>query len=310
MKRILTLGLIAVTLTAWSQQDPQWTHYMFNQVNYNPGAAGLDGSICVNGLYRSQWMGFEGAPVTMNLNASMPLDVLHGGMALGLMRDEEGFLTRTNVKLSYSYHLDAGDGKLGIGAYFGFLDAGISQAEWIDPNGGNGSGDAVIPQSEGNSIAMDAGIGAMYRATNWYAGVSITHLPGLDNQIGAATNLTQSQHLYFTGGYDWELTPEWTLMPSALIKYDLASISFDATVLAMYNNQFWGGVSYRLEDGIPILLGYQLNDQLRFGASYDIGTSALSGNNSSGSFEAFVNYCFTIEIPPKEPTRYRNVRFL
>ncbi len=307
---MLTLGLLACATTAWTQQDPQWTHYMFNHVNYNPGAAGLGGAICVTGIYRSQWMGFEGAPTTMNLNASMPIDALHGGIALGLMRDEEGYLKRTNVKLSYSYHLEVGDGKLGIGAYFGFLDVGISGQEWVDPGGGDGSIDPIIPQSEGNSIAMDAGIGALYRATNWYAGISMTHLPGLENQIAAFTNLAQSQHLYLTGGYSWELAPEWTLMPSTLIKYDLASISLDATVLAMYNNKLWAGVGYRLEDGIPILLGYQLNDQLRFGASYDVGTSALSGDNSSGSFEAFVNYCFTIEIPPKEPTRYRNVRFL
>ena len=310
MKRIFTLGLLVCAMTAWSQQDAQWTHYMFNQINYNPGAAGLDGAICINGLYRSQWMGFEGAPTTINLNASMPIDALAGGLGLGLLRDEEGFLTRTNVKLSYSYHLDAGDGVLGIGAYVGLLDAGITDPQWVDPNGGNGSGDGVIPQGDGNSIAPDFGLGAFYRATNWWAGVSITHLAGLSNQIAAETNLTQSQHLYFTGGYDIELSPEWTLMPSALVKYDLASISFDASMLAMYNNKFWMGVSYRLEDGIPILFGYQINDQLRFGASYDIGTSALSGSNSSGSFEAFVNYCFTIEIPPKEPTKYRNVRFL
>ena len=74
----------------------------------------------------------------------------------------------------------------------------------------------------------------------------------------------------------------------------------------------WLGVSYRTEDAIAPLLGYQFKpnakSMLKIGYSYDVTTSQLK-NYSSGSHEIMLNYCMTIVKPP-DVERHRGVRFM
>ena len=309
MKKIALGIALAFSFLSYGQQDPQFTHYMFNTIMYNPGYAGLNGAICVNGLMREQWTGLEGRPQTYGLAVEAPVDFLGGGLGLNLTRDVLGNQYYNDIKINYSFHLDLGQGKLGIGLNAGFTDIGINiNQPWKDPNGGTGGGDPSIPQANENKITPDIGLGLYYTTTDWYVGLSSTHLVEFDANLTEAT-FGRRRHIYITGGYYWELTPELTIIPSTLIKSDQASISFDLTGLAVYNNKLWGGVNYRLQDAVSVLLGYNITDQLRAGYSYDISTSKLSGFNN-GTHELFVSYCFTIEVPPKTPQKYRNVRFL
>ena len=81
------------------------------------------------------------------------------------------------------------------------------------------------------------------------------------------------------------------------------------SAMAKYNNKFWGGVNYRVQDAVSIIIGMQYRN-LNIGYSYDITTSALgSQGRSSGSHEIMIGYCFKIEI--EKPRRsYKNTRFL
>jgi len=72
-----------------------------------------------------------------------------------------------------------------------------------------------------------------------------------------------------------------------------------------YNNKVWGGVTYRFNDAIGILLGMTIKD-VNVGYSYDIPTSRLG---STGSHEIMVKYCFKLERE-KPRSSYRNTRFL
>jgi hypothetical protein len=76
-----------------------------------------------------------------------------------------------------------------------------------------------------------------------------------------------------------------------------------------YENRFWGGVSYRVQDAVTVLAGLNWNN-FKFGYSYDITTSKLGGaGKSNGSHELFLRYCFKIEIP--HPVKsYKNTRYL
>mgnify|MGYP000241742044 CR=1 FL=1 len=67
-KNILLL-LIAffATFTVKAQQDPQYTHYMYNTLSVNLAYAGQRETLSVVGLHRSQWVGIDGAPQTQSL---------------------------------------------------------------------------------------------------------------------------------------------------------------------------------------------------------------------------------------------------
>ena len=41
----------------------------------------------------------------------------------------------------------------------------------------------------------------------------------------------------------------------------------------------WGGVSYRLDEGIILLAGLEINKDLKFGAAYDVTLMNPMGNS-------------------------------
>jgi hypothetical protein len=89
--------------------------------------------------------------------------------------------------------------------------------------------------------------------------------------------------------------------------YDGADFQLNASALVMYNNKFYGGLGYRLQDAVSVLVGVNVKN-LRIGVAYDISTSAMSKYNSGG-LEVMVNYCFKIDTD-KFRKSYRNTRFL
>ena len=58
MKKIfISIILILLSISAQSQQEPQYTQYMYNPTLVNPAYAGSKGFTSVYGLYRAQWVG-------------------------------------------------------------------------------------------------------------------------------------------------------------------------------------------------------------------------------------------------------------
>ena len=101
-----------------AQQDPQFTHNMFNHAFVNPGSYGMYDGITVTGIFHEQWVGFKDddnikqAPETILLTADSPLRFLHGGIGVGIAQDKEAYTKNSLVKLGYAYHLNLGNAKL------------------------------------------------------------------------------------------------------------------------------------------------------------------------------------------------------
>ena len=62
-KTAVTAICLLTGFMTFGQQDAQYTHYMFNTQAINPAYAGSREALTITGLHRSQWAGFEGAPV-------------------------------------------------------------------------------------------------------------------------------------------------------------------------------------------------------------------------------------------------------
>ena len=73
MKTILTI-ICAFILQSicYSQQDSQYTQYMYNTTLVNPAYAGSRETITAFLLHRNQWVGLDGAPVTNNFSINSP----------------------------------------------------------------------------------------------------------------------------------------------------------------------------------------------------------------------------------------------
>ncbi|MCK9205424.1 MAG: PorP/SprF family type IX secretion system membrane protein, partial [Bacteroidales bacterium] len=156
-------------------------------------------------------------------------------------------------------------------------------------------------------MIFDANAGFFYKVPDkYYIGLSAENL--LQSQ-GKTTHYQLRRTFYLTGGYQWDIPnhPAFQLRPSALVMYDGGAFQVNLDALLMYNNKFYGGLGYRLQDAVTILAGLNIKG-IQVGIAYDICTSALSKYNS-GSLEVLVSYCFRIDTDKYRKT-YRNTRFL
>jgi type IX secretion system PorP/SprF family membrane protein len=304
MKRIFT-GTVVVMMVTWSamaQQDPQYSQNMFNKLPMNPAYAGSNDAVCATALYRNQWVDFEGAPKTVLFNIELPVSFLKGGAGLTIMHDELGFEKTIGAKLAYAYRANLGSGKLGLGVDVGFMQKSIDgNFKFNDPN------DPNIPFDKVSATSPDFSGGIYYHTDKFYLGLSSTHLVESDLEFGKFTT-TLKRHYYGMTGMSFDLTPAIVLKPSLLVKTDAASYQFDLNTNLVFNNRFWGGLSYRYTDAIVALVGMNITDNLKFGYAYDVTTSALNGV-SNGTHEIMLGYCFNIQTS-RPFYMNRNVRFL
>ena len=307
-KHLSVLVFFSVFLVSNAQQDYQITHYMFDNVSFNPGYAGMNNNICGTILGRQQWAGFEGSPTTGILNVHAPVEMVRGGIGLTYVNDQLGFEKNNIARLNYSYHLGIGAAQVGIGASLGILQKSI-EATWQTPSGIPWQQDQSISAEQMSGVVPDFNLGVFYKTNELYLGISTTHIGGL--QI-INLNVQNVHHYWITAGYNYDIMPDIKLRPSLLIKSDASSTIMDINVNALYQNKFWGGITWRVGDEVAPMLGYQhsLGDgsSLRIGYAYGVTTSEIA-TYSSGSHDIMLNYCFSLAKPPSIE-KSKNPRFL
>ena len=314
---ILTVALATITSVSFAQQDPQFTQFMHSKLIYNPGYAGTSQAICANVLYRQQWVNFPGAPKTGLLSFDMPIGQLPLAIGLNVMTDQIGFSKTLFARLALAYNRNIGAGVLGIG-----IDGGVLQQQfngtWITPDG-IAAVDKSIPDYQTNSglnkLSYDVGFGAFYSIANkMYVGISSTHLAAQDIKAAGDVKYALARHYYIVGGYTFNFGTGGVhgISPNIKIKSDAASTQLDVNLTYSYNQGFWVGVSYRMQDAIAPMLGYKFQKGgakgLKIGYSYDVTMSKIKGY-SAGTHEIMLGYCFKPKSTPKV-TSYQNARFL
>jgi type IX secretion system PorP/SprF family membrane protein len=346
MKRLLIFCLISssgllLNFDALAQQDPQFTQNFATKLYNNPAYAGAREAICVTGVFRQQWLGFEGSPQNIlamghspiNLPAFKEIPLLRPAVGVSFMNDKIGPLSTTAVKLALANHFNFqrfGTISFGIGA--GMQGTSIDGSNFVTPEGqsaGAITDPGLTNGKEQKKYGFDFDIGLYYRSSDKkiWAGASAVHLTqdqveGKENLVAdpnnPGQNITQqanyqvSSHFYFMGGYNYDLNANWRLMPMAFVKTDFNSTQLDINVRGLWKEMVWGGLSYRLQDAISPMVGYQRNvgktGTFQIGASYDVTTSKLR-TASTGTIEFFGNYCMRI-VPKPKVTIYKNPLWL
>ncbi len=288
-------------LTVSAQQDVQFSQNMFNKLANNPGFAGSRGVIATSVLHRTQWMGFEGAPSSQNFSIDAEVPILNGGVGLNIVKDNIAAFSNLGLQASYAYRTELGLGQIGMGLSFGMFQSGINGGD-LKPSQ---SGDAAIPSEDVKGSKIDFGAGVYFNTQDVYIGLSSAHLTEPEIEWNDGQSFTLSRHYFLIAGYYHELNAIFSLNPSIYLKSDGATSQLDINSNIIYNNKMWGGVSYRLDQGLVLLAGADINPDLRFGIGYDIGMSNPMGN----SIEIMLGYNFKLKID-KAVSKYKNPRFL
>ena len=172
--------MMAVLSGAKAQQAPIFTNFTNSYAYANAGFAGISQGVNVLGLYRQQWSGFtdndgnEVAPTTFLLTGDMPFKVLHGGLGLSIMQDKLGFENNTNVGLGYSYHIDLGGSKLGIGVAGTLLNRTVDFSKLTPTN----TADPLLQGlGEESDMMFDFNVGAFWQVPeSFYLGFSVVNV--------------------------------------------------------------------------------------------------------------------------------------
>lgn len=83
MKNYIYNLLLLFGILSYSQQDSQFTQYMYNTINVNPAYAGTRETFSAFVLHRNQWVGLNGAPITNT--ASINTNVGDSKFGVGLL---------------------------------------------------------------------------------------------------------------------------------------------------------------------------------------------------------------------------------
>ncbi len=305
------LLLTIVAQTAFAQQDQQLSLYMYNPLYYNPAAAGSEGVTRLQLTYRTQYTGYQtigtgdesAAQSTQIISFNMPLAKIKSGIGIYAMNDKYGPSINQAVQVSYAYRLALKNGTLALGVQAGMFNKGLdfNQFHANDPN------DPLLPSGRINQFKPDLGVGVYYNTTDYWLGVSTSHLNRAKySYVTDRSTDPANSKVYLTAGYRLGIGYNIDVQPSVLVQYStvegmrgsLATLN----LLATYDNRIWAGVGYRLKDAVMATAGINLmrNNALRIGYALDITTGGAQVKSPT-SHELLLSYAFPAPDVRKKP---------
>ncbi|WP_406683656.1 type IX secretion system membrane protein PorP/SprF [Seonamhaeicola sp. MEBiC1930] len=288
-----------------AQQLPQFTQYMYNTISINPAYAGSREALSIVGLHRSQWVGFSGGPITQTFSIHTPLRNDRIGLGLSFIEDDLGPQNFSYLYGDFSYSIPTGlDGKLAFGLKAGFTQFSFDTDFRLDPNNVN---DPLIYGTE-DRWTPNIGAGVYWSNDRIYAGLSAPRILNNDfsNQTDEFEALERISY-YFTLGGVIDLSKGVKFKPAGLIKAtNGAPISYDLTANFLFNEKFWLGGSYRINEQTAAIGGiadFQISRQLRIGYAYEKPISDIA-DYTSGTHEILLIYEFKFLSSKLKSPRY------
>lgn len=291
IKYLLVLLVVFLTSKLNAQQDPQFTHYMYNMSVINPAYA-TDNPDVINfgGLYRAQWVGINGAPSTQTFFVHKPLSK-RVEIGLSVVHDEIGDVVKeNNIFADFAYVLPLNETlrlSFGLKAGVTLFDTNFNGFVLTDP---------VPDPAFQNNISQtfpNLGAGMYLFGSNYYWGLSAPnlmtsrHIETINGHPGSGV---ESIHFFMTGGYVFTFNgnDNFKLKPAFMAKgVEGAPLSLDVTANVLINNKFELGAGYRMGDSVSGLASFYVTPNLRIGYSYDYTLTNLDAFNS-GSHEVFL----------------------
>jgi len=295
-----------------------------NNYIINPAVAGIENYTDIKASHRMQWVGIQDAPVTTYLTIHGPLKKSayeresatsfrargenprgtaywrdyqtvepHGGVGFTMINDRTGPLNRFAAYGTYAYHLGISPHtNLSAGISAGFTNMSLDASKLnfgtinVDP--------AVAGSGTLNRIKPDISAGLWLYSNNYFVGLSAQQIvPQNISFSDNSVSLTQGKlipHLFLSAGYRMQVSDDVSFLPSTLLRYvSPLPLGVDLNAKFQYQDIFWLGASYRYNDGFAAMMGFNLNNTINIGYSYDIQTSKIN-TVSKGTHELLIGF--------------------
>ncbi len=310
--RLISIFILLVSWGVTRGQDAQFSQFYANPLYLNPALAGATECARTNLNYRNQWRNFNNAYVTYNLSYDQNLPGINSGFGVLVMSDRQGdgALTRTSASLFYSYKLQVSDPiVINFGVKGGYYQEKLEWdklifADQINPTTGeidNPTAETRPPKNNISVVDFSAGAVLGYY-DEWFVGVAVDHLtqPSLsfydnpDSKLpmkitahgGVTINLTQGM-LGNDDPDDFILQPNILYMQQDNFRQLNAGLYLKRKPLVV---GAWFRHNFQNPDAFIALVGFTFNN-IRFGYSYDVTVSKLSGSGGSHELSLAWDFC-------------------
>lgn len=293
---------LVLSMVSVAQQTPSFTEYNYNPFLLNSAYAGvLKSSEATLSNIGFGNQNFEGSPRSFAFTFNSPLRNEKMGLGIGIVNDEIGVTSATQLFGAYSYKIILNDNAHPYWKVFdrSFISFGLNAGALLynqdllslglqdDPNFAENV----------NAALPSVGAGILFGYHNFFAGISTPNLLG--DTFANQDNLQLSQPVYAYTGYHFVLDrydPKFILKPSMLFKYeDGAPLQVDANLSLSFKNFLEIGAGYRTSSTLNAFLGCYILKNFRAIYSYSQGSGDSPLRNTHGiilSYRAGDGYAF------------------
>lgn len=294
-KTIIPLILVLNFGFIKAQQDPMYTHYMYNTLVINPAYAGSRDALTITALHRSQWVNFKGAPMVQTLSLHSPLRNEHLGVGLSVTNDKIGPTNNTSAVVDFAYIMKLNSKSklaLGLSAGANMFQGNLSSVQLdqqVDPS---------FQNNVNNRITPNFGFGVYYSRERFYAGLSVPKI--IQNNYSdlnqTTTNILagkEQRHYYFIAGGLIKLFDNLDFKPTTFVKVTSAApVQADVTASFIIMKKVLLGAMFRTGDAFGALVGLDITNQFHIGYSYDYSYGLKTFKYHQGSHEIVLRYDF------------------
>jgi len=295
---IIVLILLG-TFSSNAQQDPQYTQYMYNTQVINPAYAGSREALSFGLLYRTQWVGLDGAPETGTFTVNSPIGSMDNmGLGLSVVRDEIGPALESNINIDYSYTINTSDEaelSFGLKAGLDILDVDFTKLNIYD------QGD-VFEYDIDNKLQPQIGAGVYYNTQEFYVGLSVPNFltsKHFDNStiddinagdFNGSVEAAERLHYFLIAGYVFDLSENLKFKPATLVKAVSGSpLQWDVSANFLLYDKLTLGAAYRWSAAMSAMVGFQVSEEIFIGFGYDYQTTDIEAY-SDGSYEVMIRF--------------------
>lgn len=295
----MILSVLGVTRMGYAQDQAVYNNYISNQGILNPAYNGTRDVISGLLVFRSQWIGLEGAPYTGALNVHGPVDGVENlGAGVVLSNDRIGFTNNLEFFAAGSYRLKL-DRKhtLALGLQLGFKNVvyDATKAFTVD------YGDPVFT-GRISKFGFNFGFGGYFYSSKYFAGISIPRFfanrYNSDKQEIKNTVSFKDLHSYIYGGYVFDVD-DIKIKPTALFRIvPGAPLEIDVSCSMLFIEKLWAGISYRTVTDLVFFAEYQIDKKWCVKYSFDYPINSINKHAKFGSHEIGVQFDFSLKRRP------------
>lgn len=295
---LLAIILLGYSLSAFSQADISMSTHWYNRANYNPAFIARTDYLYLFTNARRQWVGIDGSPTTINVQASEYIHSMRSAFGVSLINDKIGITNVLNPSFQYAYRIapNSEDWALSLGLSAGIFARTIN-GSLLEPVNMT---DPALMYDNRTLYKPDSNFGVEFQGKYLYIGLSLTHLFAIGKSDMTFQN-TSHQYgyvIYKNSNSDYF---NFSAGLEVVNRLNLTTVELNSMIRFKQPTGLESGPRELFDVGVSVIstkqaaliLGFNINSNFRVGYSYEYDYNLRS--NQNGTHEIVLEY----RIPTK-----------